>query len=281
MILISHNTTQMKKLLVFISVMLLSLGIFAQAPSKMSYQAVMRDNAGNLLGSQAIGMKVSILQGGAMGTAVYEELHAPTTNINGLLSIEIGAGTLVSGDFNGINWANGPYFLKTESDPAGGTNYTISGASQMISTPYALYANKAASSDISTLANRATTAGQADVALTVNKTNYQPYLAVHYIIALQGTFPSRTGSDPGTTLLGEIKLFGGNFAPGGWAFCEGQLLSINTNQALFSLLGTNFGGDGRTTFGLPDLRGRVIIAPGSGAGLPTFNIGQKGGLVDH
>lgn len=271
----------MKKILLSISLTFICLGIFAQAPNKMSYQAVMRDNAGNLLGSQAIGMKVSILQGSTTGTAVYEESHLPTTNINGLLSIEIGAGTLISGDFNVIDWGNGPYFLKTESDPAGGTNYTINGSSQMISTPYALYANKAASSDIATLANRATTAGQADVALTVNKTNYQPYLAVHYIIALQGTFPSRTGNDPGTTLLGEIKLFGGNFAPGGWAFCEGQLLPINSNQALFSLLGTIYGGDGRTTFGLPDLRGRVIVGPGSGPGLPSTSVGQIGGQIDH
>lgn len=79
-------------------------------------------------------------------------------------------------------------------------------------------------------------------------------------------------------LLGQIIMFAGNFAPRGWAFCDGQLLSINENQALFSLLGTNYGGDGRTTFGLPDLRGRVSIHEGQGPGLPNYVVGQKGNL---
>lgn len=77
--------------------------------------------------------------------------------------------------------------------------------------------------------------------------------------------------------LGQIQPFGFNFAPRGWAFCEGQLLAINSNQALFSLLGTMYGGDGRTTFGLPDLRGRSMLHKGSGPGLSTLSQGQKGG----
>ncbi|MCF8245476.1 MAG: tail fiber protein [Saprospiraceae bacterium] len=77
--------------------------------------------------------------------------------------------------------------------------------------------------------------------------------------------------------IGEIKLFAGNFAPRGWAFCDGQLLPINQHQALFSILGTNFGGDGRSTFGLPDLRGRVSVHPGNGPGLSSYRIGEKGG----
>ena len=77
--------------------------------------------------------------------------------------------------------------------------------------------------------------------------------------------------------LAEIIMFGGNFAPRGWALCNGQLLSIAQNQALFSLLGTTYGGDGRTTFGLPDLRGRVPMHPGNGPGLTDRRLGQKGG----
>jgi microcystin-dependent protein len=77
--------------------------------------------------------------------------------------------------------------------------------------------------------------------------------------------------------LGEIKMFGGNFAPRGFAFCEGQLLQISQNSALFSLLGTIYGGDGRTTFGLPDLRGRSPIHFGQGPGLPDYRIGEKAG----
>ena len=80
--------------------------------------------------------------------------------------------------------------------------------------------------------------------------------------------------------LGQIMIFGGNFAPRGWAFCEGQLLPISANTALFSILGTTYGGDGRTTFALPDLRGRVPIHPGSGPGLSRYQLGEKGG-VEH
>ena len=81
-------------------------------------------------------------------------------------------------------------------------------------------------------------------------------------------------SDP---FLAEIVMFGGNFAPRGWAFCDGQLLAISSNTALFSLLGTTYGGDGRTTFGLPELRGRFAMHPGNGPGLSSRKLGQKGG----
>ena len=85
---------------------------------------------------------------------------------------------------------------------------------------------------------------------------------------------SHAGSNP---FIAETMVFGGNFCPRGWARMDGQLLSISSNTALFSLLGTTYGGDGRTTFGLPDVRGRSIIGDGSGAGLSTFRIGQRGG----
>lgn len=78
--------------------------------------------------------------------------------------------------------------------------------------------------------------------------------------------------------IGQIQMWGLNFAPRGWAFCNGQLLPIAQNTALFSLLGTIYGGDGRTTFGLPDLRGRTHMQSGSGPGLPSYSIGQRGGI---
>ena len=79
-------------------------------------------------------------------------------------------------------------------------------------------------------------------------------------------------------LIAEIRLFAGNFAPRGWALCDGQLLQISSNSALFSILGTTYGGDGRTTFGLPDYRGRVPLGPRQGPGLPNYTGGQRGGL---
>ncbi|GGG39385.1 microcystin dependent MdpB family protein [Dokdonia pacifica] len=81
--------------------------------------------------------------------------------------------------------------------------------------------------------------------------------------------------------IGEIVMFAGNFAPRSWAFCNGQLLPIAQNTALFSILGTTYGGDGRTTFALPDLRGRTPIHPGHGPGLSTYRLGQKGGSEEH
>lgn len=77
--------------------------------------------------------------------------------------------------------------------------------------------------------------------------------------------------------IGEVRMVAYNFAPRSWAFCQGQLLAISSNSALFSILGTIYGGDGRTTFALPDLRGRVPIQEGSGPGLPSYRLGQRGG----
>ncbi|WP_191861093.1 phage tail protein [Hanstruepera ponticola] len=81
--------------------------------------------------------------------------------------------------------------------------------------------------------------------------------------------------------IGEIRMFAGNFAPRGWAFCDGQLLPISQNQALFSILGTTYGGDGRTTFGLPELRGRFAMHAGNGPGLTPRPQGQRSGSENH
>ncbi len=89
------------------------------------------------------------------------------------------------------------------------------------------------------------------------------------------TSPPNVGAQ--TPFIGEIRMFAGTFAPRGWAFCDGQLIAVNQNEALFSLLGTIYGGDGRTTFGLPDLRGRVPIHQGSGPGLSPRSIGSRSG----
>ena len=104
--------------------------------------------------------------------------------------------------------------------------------------------------------------------------NMQPFLTLNYCIAFQGIYPSRNGSEP---FLAEIMIFAGNFAPRNWAFCDGQLLAVSSNAALFSLVGTIYGGDGRTTFGLPDLRGRTPIHAGSGPGLSSRPLGLRGG----
>ncbi len=113
-------------------------------PQKMSYQAVIRD-AGNLLvANTPVGMRISVLQGSASGTPVYVETQNTTTNINGLASVQIGGGTVVSGVFSSIMWDTDSYFVKTETDPTGGTSYSIVGTSELLSVPYALFAANSA-----------------------------------------------------------------------------------------------------------------------------------------
>ena len=128
------------------STIVLTVTNTTQVPEKMSYQAVVRNTTNNLVTNQPVGMQISILQGSATGTAVYVETQTPTSNANGLVSLEIGGGTVVSGNMATINWANGPYFIKTETDPTGGSSYTITGTSQLLSAPYALYAKTSGSS---------------------------------------------------------------------------------------------------------------------------------------
>ena len=143
----------MKKIFTLTILLVMSMTIFAQTPQKMSYQAVIRNAANDLIVSQTVGMQISILQGSDTGTAVYVETQTPTSNVNGLVSLEIGAGTLLSGNFTTIDWVSDTYFIKTETDPTGGTNYSITAISQLLSVPYALHAKTAANGITTAQAN--------------------------------------------------------------------------------------------------------------------------------
>ncbi|OUD35444.1 hypothetical protein [Flavobacterium sp. FPG59] len=140
--------------------------LFAQAPQKMSYQSVIRKTDGTLVVNTVVGLKISILQGSENGTATYVETQTVTTNANGLATLAIGGGTAVTGTFAGINWGTGTYFIKTETDPTGGTNYTISGTSQLLSVPYALYAGNSQNK------------GKTSIVITGNITNEQAAIQI-------------------------------------------------------------------------------------------------------
>ncbi len=130
----------MKRLSTLLLAVLISITAFSQATEKMSYQALVRNNADQLVTNSQIGLQISILQGTSDGTVVYNEVQTPTTNANGLVSIEIGG----EQGFDTINWSNGPYFIKTEiAIDAPLTTYTFEGTSQLLSVPYALHAKTA------------------------------------------------------------------------------------------------------------------------------------------
>uniref|UniRef100_UPI00404837EF Lcl C-terminal domain-containing protein n=2 Tax=Flavobacterium sp. TaxID=239 RepID=UPI00404837EF len=202
----------MKKIITICAVLLMTASVFAQAPEKMSYQAVVRDGSNALVTSTAVGMQISILQYSASGTAVYVETQTPTSNINGLVSLEIGSGTVVSGDFTTIDWANGPYFIKTETDPTGGTSYTITGTSQLLSVPYALHA-KTAETVTGTITETDPVFG-ASVASgitgtdTTNWNNKQDQLVAGSNISIVGNTISATGGSSNDFYLGQDTLGG-------------------------------------------------------------------------
>ncbi|MGQ7947208.1 hypothetical protein [Flavobacterium sp. WC2509] len=120
-----------------------TLTIFAQSPEKMSYQAIIRSQDNKLVKSSPIGLQIIVHQGTATGTSQYQETHIAPTNENGLVSLEIGTGTVQSGNFSTIAWENGPYFIEIKVDVTGGANYSISGTTQLLSVPYALHAKSA------------------------------------------------------------------------------------------------------------------------------------------
>jgi hypothetical protein len=156
-----------KKRFTFLAALLIAVSIFGQlpektsilegnnqkmapapaAPEQISYQAVVRDDNNATVANQVVGMQISVLQTTANGTAVYVETQTPTTNANGLLSIYIGAGSAVTATFSVIDWSSGPYFIKIEIDPSGdNANYTITGTTQLVSVPFAMYAKTSGSS---------------------------------------------------------------------------------------------------------------------------------------
>ncbi|MBI5218755.1 MAG: tail fiber domain-containing protein [Bacteroidia bacterium] len=131
----------MKKILILLIVMTSFAWLsYAQSPNAFRYQAVARNAGGNVLQNQNVSFRISLLQGSSTGSTVYSEEHAATTNTFGLVNLEIGSGSNVTGIIDSIHWANGPYFIKIELDATGGNTFTEMGVTQLLSVPYALFA---------------------------------------------------------------------------------------------------------------------------------------------
>jgi hypothetical protein len=169
----------MKKIYSTLTMLLLTTSLFfsqqaaAQAPQKMSYQSVIRNSSNVVVANTQVGIRISVLQGTASGTSVYVETQTATTNGNGLVSLQIGTGANQTGTFAGIDWADGPYFIKTETDPAGGTTYTITGTQEILSVPYAMYAAK--SGDTATTWSRNGNAGTQEGTNFIGTTDNIPF----------------------------------------------------------------------------------------------------------
>ena len=136
----------MRRFTSLILIMLLAVvSLMAQAPEKFTYQAVVRNANNQLLTNTQVGVQVAILQGGAgaQGSPVYAETHTQSTNANGLLTLNIGEGSVLLGNLSMLDWASGVFFIDIGIDPNGGTNYSIWSTQQLLSVPYALYANEA------------------------------------------------------------------------------------------------------------------------------------------
>ncbi|VXB65316.1 hypothetical protein [Maribacter litoralis] len=116
---------------------------FAQFNEKISYQAVIRSVEGEILVKSPVGVKIAIVHQDTNGSRVYEETHALVTNENGLVTMQIGAGNVLLGNFSTIEWSNGPFYIETQMDLTGGTDYSITGLTELLSVPYALYAKTA------------------------------------------------------------------------------------------------------------------------------------------
>lgn len=127
----------MKRITLIFFSMLCMLLSFAQVPQKMSYQAIIRRADNTLVSNATVGVRINILQGSSTGSSVYTETQTPATNLNGLISIEIGNGV----GFDKIDWSKSPYYIQIETDPAGGSSYTLIGTTQLLSVPYALHAH--------------------------------------------------------------------------------------------------------------------------------------------
>jgi hypothetical protein len=210
----------MKKLLFTITFLVAGLLALSQ-PESFRYQTVVRDAGGNVLGNQSVSFSIGVLKGSASGTCVYAETHSVTTNPFGLVTLEIGGGSVVSGNFGNIDWGNDDYYLKVEVDETGGSNYQLMGTSQLLSVPYALYAASApaqADNDWSVSGNNIFNSNTGNVGIGTTTPGAK--------LDVKGQM---AGLSPNIRTFGDIHLGNGSQSGGGLYFGSGSY-SWNTGD---------------------------------------------------
>jgi hypothetical protein len=224
----------MKKFTVIVTFILVFASLFAQAPQAFKYQAIARDNNGEVLINQLVSLKISLLQDAIDGTAVYVETYNTTSNDFGLINLEIGNGIPESGDFSTIDWGSHSYFVKIEMDETGGTNYQFMGISKLLSVPYALYAGK---TGVTTLAGHSatelddiTSTGSGAIITGTERTNFNTAFnwGDHSTV---GYLTSYTETDPqiGTNTLNYLSKWNGTALVSSSIFDNGNI-GIGTNN---------------------------------------------------
>lgn len=181
----------MKRILALSLILILSfsLSIHAQSPEKFNYQAVVRDQSGNVISDKTVSLRISILKGSTFGTYVLVEKHTPKTNKFGIVNLIIGDGTLSTGSLTGIDWSDGPYFIKVDIDATGGENYSELGTVQLISVPYSLYSNK---SDLSKTSENV-------INVDYDQLTNKPDLTIYQTINATGTWDKVSDDDVNLT----------------------------------------------------------------------------------
>ncbi|MFZ4545559.1 MAG: DUF1566 domain-containing protein [Saprospiraceae bacterium] len=224
----------MLKYYIFLACFILFGSLSAQSPQKMSFQSVFRQSDGKLANDRNIGIKISVLQGNSSGKVVFAETHITKTNANGLASIEIGTGKALTASFSDIQWSKGPFYLQTEADLNGGNNYTLSGVQQLLSVPYALYAENG--DKVVTLRGAgSTTVSGTYPNFTISSVSGSPYIAGPGIsiasLAITNTAPDRTVNIKGngsTTVSGIYP----DFTINGAVYTAGAGIAVNGTEII-------------------------------------------------
>ncbi len=213
------------KYLIIMSLLIIPILGISQAPQRINFQSILRNTTGEIVTNSSVRLRISILTGTTTGTSVYSETHAKTTDAGGLISLQIGSGTVLSGVFGNINWGSIAHFIQLEADFSGGNNYVLLGTQELMSVPYALYATKTDTSVLNLRTRLATELNVTDTSLL----NLTPRFSTKLNIS---DFPVGSAN-------GNIMFFNGTIwvilAPG----VEGQVLKISSGLPVWGTIGVS------------------------------------------